>query len=102
MVKSETFIVTRQELRKLLIAFQVREKNVENLLNDMEKAHRHIDVVKFSDMLTKAGLSRNNLGNILRRIGVDDLKIRNVLNSLDEVKIMRETGRLYNASIEYQ
>jgi len=101
MPKSETFIITRQELRKLLITFQVREKNVEGLLNDMEKAHRHIDVIKFSDMLIKAGLSRGILGNVLRRIGIDDLKIRNVLNNLDETKIMRETGRLYNATIEY-
>lgn len=102
MVKLETFIITRAELRKLLVTFGVREKNVENLLNDMEKAHRHMDVIKFSDMLIRAGLSRNNLNNILRRIGVDDLRIRNVLNSLDETKIMRETGRLYNATIEYQ
>lgn len=98
----ETFIITRQELRRLLITFGMSEKNISALFTGMEKAHRHVNVITFAGLLEKSGVDREKLGNILRRLGIDDLTIRNVLNAMDEQKIMAETGRLFNATIDFQ
>ena len=100
--KLETFIISRQELRRLLIAFGVGEKNIGSLLSGMEKAHRHVNVITFAGLLEKSGLDREKMSNVLRRLGIDDLTIRNILSTMDEQKIMAETGRLFQASIEFQ
>ena len=46
------------------------------------------------------GMNRDTLGNVFRRIGMDDITINGVFNMVDEQKISAETGRLYNAEIE--
>ena len=100
--KLETFVISRQELRRLLITFGMSEKNMGSLLSNMEKAHRHVNVITFAGLLEKSGLERDKIANVLRRLGVDDLAIRNILNTMDEQKIVAETGRLFSASVEFQ
>jgi SOS response regulatory protein OraA/RecX len=102
MAKLETFIISRQELRRVLVAFGMNEKNIEGLLTNMEKAHRHVNVISFAGMLEKAALDREKISNVLRRLGIDDLTIRNILNTMDEQKIKAETGRLFTVNIEFQ
>ncbi len=68
---------------------------------NMEKAHRHVNVITFAGLLEKADLDRDKISNVLRRLGVDDLTIRNIL-SIDEQKIIAETGRLFNATVDFE
>ncbi len=98
----ETFIITRAELKRLLVTFGVNEKNVNNMLTGMEKAHRHVNVITFAGLLEKTGLDRDKIANVLRRLGIDDLTIRNILNTMDEQKIIAETGRLFSAVVDFQ
>jgi SOS response regulatory protein OraA/RecX len=100
--KLETFVISRSELRRLLIAFGVSEKNIESLLTGMEKAHRHVNVITFAGLLEKTGLDHEKISNALRRLGIDDLAIRTILNAMDEQKIVAETGRLFNAVVDFQ
>ena len=98
--KMETFVISRQDLRRLLLAFGVGEKNLEMLLSSMEKTHRHITAVAFASLLEKAGLERDRVANVLRRMGLDDITVREVLDTADEQRILSETGRLFEATIE--
>ena len=100
MPKSSTFIITRNELRHVLIAFGMSEKNVQSVFATMDKSHRHINVITLASLLEKMGMTRNILANVFRRIGMDDITINGVFNMVDEQKISAETGRLYNAEIE--
>jgi hypothetical protein len=100
MPKSSTFIITRNELRHVLIAFGISEKNVQSVFATMDKSHRHINVITLASLLEKMGMGRNIMGNVFRRIGMDDITINGVFNMVDEQKISAETGRLYNAEIE--
>jgi ribulose 1,5-bisphosphate carboxylase large subunit-like protein len=52
-------------------------------------------------MIEKAGMERNVMANVFRRIGMDDITINNVFKMVDEQKISVETGRLYNAEIDF-
>jgi|GEM_PF-671143 len=98
--KQETFVITRAELRRLFIALGISENRISMIFANMEKAHRHINAVAFASILERmGGLERDQISNVLRRIGLDDVTIRNVLNSMDEQKIIAESGRIFDASI---
>ena len=101
MVKSETFTIARRELKRILTAFGVGERDIGNIFQSMEKAHRHINVVTFTALLEKAGLDKEKQANVFRRLGMDDLTIQSVINIADEQKIIAETGRLFDVSIEF-
>jgi len=78
----------------MLMLLGVSEKAIQDLLNELNKEHRHINVVSLAGLLEKIGLKDNQIVNILRRIGIDDVTITNILNALDEEKIKRAYGRL--------
>ncbi|MCL5434090.1 MAG: hypothetical protein M1559_00010 [Candidatus Marsarchaeota archaeon] len=101
MANTETFTLTRPELRRLLIAYNVDEKNIEKLFAEMEKAHRHINIVSFIGMLEKTNLGRSAISHIMRRFGMDDVAIKNAFEMVDEQKVMAESGRLYSASVDF-
>jgi hypothetical protein len=101
MVKSETFTITRPEFRRVLTAFGVGEKDIDGILQSLEKSHRHMNVLSFVVLLEKSGLDREKQANVFRRLGMDDLTIQSVINSADEQKIIAETGRLFDVSIEF-
>ena len=101
MAKLETYIISRQELRRILIAFGMGDKSIESLLGTLEKAHRHANVVAFSSMLEKAGLPRDKIVNVLRRLGIDDITIQDVLDTADGQRILAESGRLFDVSVDF-
>lgn len=101
MAALETYVVSRQELRRILIAFGMSEKSLEPMLNAVEKAHKHINVITFASMLERAGLDRDKISNVFRRFGMDDLTIRKALDTSDEQKILAETGRIFNVSVDF-
>jgi hypothetical protein len=100
MPKQDTFVVSRIELRQILIALGISEKSISAVVNAMEKTHRHTNVIVFASLLEKAGIDRQKMGNVFRRIGMDDVTITNAFRMVDESKISAETGRLYEAEIE--
>lgn len=99
--KSNTFTITRAELRHILVAFGMNDKNIQSIFVSMDKSHKHINVISFASMIEKAGMERNVMANVFRRIGMDDITINNVFKMVDEQKISVETGRLYNAEIDF-
>ena len=101
MANPSTFTISRVELRRVLVAYGVSEKNITALFSNMEKAHRHINVIQFTALLEKAGLTRDKITNVYRRLNMNDILISEVLNMVDESKITAETGRLYSASIDF-
>ncbi|EQD39104.1 hypothetical protein B2A_11242 [mine drainage metagenome] len=100
MADKDTLTVGRIELRRILVAFGVNEKNITALLASMEKSHRHINVITFASMLEKSGLARDKIKNVFRRIGMDDIAISQSMEMIDEQKSSAETGRVYNAAID--
>lgn len=99
--KSNTFTITRNELRHILVAFGVSDKSAQSIFSAIDKSHKHINVITLASLLEKTGMPRNVMGNVFRRIGLDDIMINTVFNMVDEEKISAETGRLYNAGIDF-
>ncbi len=101
MASKDTFSISRTELRRVLTAYKVSEASVQKLLGEMEKAHRHINVVAFVGLLEKFSVQRPSIANILRRLGMNDVMINEVLNMADEQKTIAESGRIYDATVEF-
>lgn len=98
--KQGTFIISRIELRQVLIVLGVREKDVAVLLSSLDKTHRHTNIIVFANLLEKLGIDRDKMANVFRRMGMDDVTISNAFRMVDENKISAETGRLHEASLD--
>lgn len=96
-----TFVITRTELRHVLIALGVKEKDINNLIGSLDKTHRHTNIIVFANLLEKLGIGRDKMSNVFRRMGMDDVTIINIFRMVDENKISAETGRLYEATIDF-
>jgi hypothetical protein len=66
----------------------------------MEKSHRHINALALAAAMEKGGIDRDKSANILRRLGMDDLTINDVFETLDEERVSAETGRIYEATLD--
>jgi hypothetical protein len=95
-----SFTVTRIELKRMLTVLGVSERSIDEMLSQLNKMHRHVNVVMFAGMLQKIGLKNDNVSNILRRMGIDDVTLVNVLNTLDEERIKSAYGRIVDISLE--
>ncbi|MGC9037248.1 MAG: hypothetical protein ACP5GD_01395 [Candidatus Micrarchaeia archaeon] len=89
-----TYTISRQRLQRMLTLLGVSEKSIQELINELNKEHRHINVVSLAGLLEKIGLKETQTANVLRRIGIDDVTITSIMNALDEEKIKRAYGRL--------
>ena len=92
--------VNRIELKRMLTVFGVSEKNIDELLNELNRMHRHVNVVGFSSMLQRLGVKNDDVANVLRRIGVDDITISSIFNVLEEEKIKSMYGRVVEIQLE--
>ena len=101
MAKQDSFVVTRMELRQILVVLGVSQKNISALLAALDKTHRHTNIIVFANLLEKMGIDRDKTSNIFRRLGMDDVTIGNAFRMVDENKIVAETGRLYEAAIDF-
>ncbi len=101
MANPSTFTISRMELRRILSAYGMPERKMQDIFSNMEKSHRHIDVVRFVGLLERGGLGRDKLVNVLRRMNMNDILIEEILNTADESRINAETGRLYRADVEF-
>lgn len=98
---SNTYTISRIEVRRILLALKASEKSIEGIISSMEKSHRHINVISFISLLEKAGLERDDIVNVLRRLGMDDVMISNVMGMVDEKRITSEIGRVYDADLSF-
>jgi len=96
----ETYTISRDELRRVLVAFKVSEKAIARLTADMEKAHRHMNIISFASILEKLDVSRQTMSQIFRRLGMDEITINKAFNMVDEEKMIAESGRLYEATLD--
>ncbi|MEM3883557.1 MAG: hypothetical protein QXT94_01315 [Methanothrix sp.] len=97
----DTFTISRQELRRILTIYKVDESSMAKLFSDMEKAHRHVNAIAFAGMLEKINLKRDAIVNVLRRLGMDDVTINSTIDSMDEQKLLAESGRIFEATINF-
>jgi hypothetical protein len=95
-----SFVVNRIGLKRMLTVLGVSEKNTDALLAELNRMHRHVNAVAFAGMLQKIGLKNSDIGNVLRRIGIDDITITNIFNVLDEEKIKSTYGRVVEILME--
>ncbi|MEM0094826.1 MAG: hypothetical protein QXF41_00600 [Candidatus Micrarchaeaceae archaeon] len=94
-----TFVISRLDLRHILITFGVSEKKINEFEAALAKAHRHVNAITLSSMLQNMGLRQEEIKNVLRRIGIDDVTATSILNALDEDKISSAYGRVVELSI---
>ncbi len=94
-----TFTVSKIEFKRMLSAFRVNDKNVDLLLNQIDKSYRHINAVALAEQLQKFGLKPNDIANIFRRVGIDDITISNIFDIVEQEKIKSTFGRLIELSV---
>jgi len=97
---SQTFIVKKIELIKILSLFNISDKNILEIISQLDKMHKHINAVTFIDLLQKYGLNYNQIRIILRRIGVSDVDISNMITLLEEEKIKMLYGNIIDIKVE--
>ncbi len=91
---ANTFIVNRIKLERILSGFKVSTKNINELLNQINKTHRHVNALAFVGMLHKYGLKQEDVSNILRRLGFDEVTITEMFNMIDEERINQTYGKI--------
>lgn len=96
----DTFTVSKIELKRMLSSLGVSEKNIESTLSTIDKTHRHVNAVAFAGMLQRFGLKEKDIANILRRIGIDDISITNIFDTLDEERIRSAFGKAVEIYID--
>ncbi len=95
----ETFAVNRIALRKILTLLGVGEKSINQMESTLNKSHKHVNAVAFSGILQRMGLKQDEIKNVLRKIGIDDVTITNILDMLDEEKINETFGKVVDLDI---
>lgn len=84
----------------MLTFLGVGEKHIDELVANLNKSRRHVNAITFAGMLEKLGLSQENVTNILRRIGIDDIAIESIFSTLDEERIKSSYGRLVEVTVD--
>lgn len=100
MADTNTFSINRLDLRRVLLNLGLSEKNIAILFSIMEKSHRHINAITLASTLEKMGISREKIKNVFRRFGINDIRIHNIMNQIDEQRIINETGKLFEAKLD--
>ncbi|MDE1873661.1 MAG: hypothetical protein KGI04_00890 [Candidatus Micrarchaeota archaeon] len=95
-----TFTISRIELKRMLTTLGVSERSIDGLVAELNKMHRHANAVAFAGMLQKAGLKEGDVANVLRRIGIDDISITSVFDTLEEERIRSAYGRVVDIVLE--
>ncbi len=95
-----TFTVTRNALRRILVTSGVSENNISIIMGQIEKGHRHMNIISFGSQLEKSGLAKGALSNVFRRLGLDDITIHSVLSMMDEERINAEAGKIYSITLD--
>ncbi len=95
-----SYSISKKEIKKMLVAYGVKEPQIESIIAEVEKKHMHINVIAFVLLLEKTSLSRNKIIQIMRRLGMDDIRLSRVLDMVDEEKMLAQAGHIYRAKVE--
>ncbi|MCL5239057.1 MAG: hypothetical protein M1286_01115 [Candidatus Marsarchaeota archaeon] len=95
-----SFSISRIELKRMLTTLGVSERNIDGLVAELNRMHRHANAVAFAGMLQKIGLKADDVSNVLRRIGVDDITISSIFDTLEEERIKSAYGKVVELSFE--
>ncbi len=97
---AETFAINKIEFKRILSSFKVSDKNIDSILAQLDRMHKHVNVIMFTGMLQNAGLSHNDIINVLRRAGIDDVTISNIFDVLEEERVRNTFGRMIELSVD--
>ena len=95
-----SFSMNKIELKRILSSFKISDKNIEGIIAQLDRMHKHVNVLTFTEMLQGAGLKRDDVINVLRRAGIDDITISNVFDVLEEERIRNTFGKLIELSVD--
>ncbi|EQD59709.1 hypothetical protein B1B_08081, partial [mine drainage metagenome] len=95
-----TFIMGKVELKRLLSAFKVSDKNANELLAKIDKTYRHINAIAFAESLQRLGLKQEDITNILRRAELDDVTISGIFDMIETERIRSTFGKLVDLSVD--
>ncbi len=95
-----SFTISRIELKRMLTTLGVSERSIDELIAELNKMHKHANAIAFSGMLAKAGLKSEDVTNVLRRIGIDDITITSIFDTLEEERIKSAYGKVVDLSFE--
>lgn len=101
MADQQSFTISRNDMRKILVGLGMTEKTILALFGVLDKAHRHINAIALVTTVERMGLDREMSIRLLRRLGMDDITINNIFRMVDESKINAEIGRVYDAKIVF-
>ncbi len=83
---ARSYSFEKNELNRRLRMFGVSEDNVSIITDDFDKNRKHMDVVKFVELLSRYGLAKMNVVSFLKDIGIDDSTIINIFNKVRSVR----------------
>jgi hypothetical protein len=95
-----TFTVTRAFLRRVLVNSGLNENSIALIVSQMEKGHRHMNVISLGTLLEKGGLDKDRISKLFRRLGMDDITIHDVISMMDEERINAEAGKVYDITLD--
>jgi 5-bromo-4-chloroindolyl phosphate hydrolysis protein len=96
----DTFTISRTTLRRILTNAGLTESNISSIMSQIEKAHRHMNIISFGITIEKFGINKESIIKVFRSIGVDDITIHDIINMMDEERINAEAGKTYEISLD--
>ena len=97
---AQTFTMNKIELKRLLSSFKVSDKNINELLAKIDKTYRHINAIAFAESLFRIGLKQEDITNIMRRAGIDDVTISGIFDMIETERIRSTFGKLVDLSVD--
>ena len=97
---AQTFTINKIELKKLLSSFSISSKNIDEIIAMIDRAYKHINVIAFAESLQRLGLKQEDITNILRRAGIDDVTISNIFDTIESERIRGSFGKLVELKVD--
>lgn len=95
-----TFTINKTELKRVLSSFKMSDKGIDIIIAQLDRTHKHVNVLTFTGMLQNAGLKQEEIINVLRRVGIDDVTISNLFDVLEEDRIRNTFSKLIELSLD--
>ncbi len=88
MAKSYSF--EKSGMKEKLRDFGLSDANIEAIAHMFDKSNRHMDVINFTILLERYGITRVSIISFLKDVGIDDSSIINIFTKADFVKLGME------------
>jgi hypothetical protein len=91
---AKTYKFERGEMKQKLRDFGMNDTHIEEVSHLFDKSNKHFDVINFTILLERYGISRINIVSFLKDIGIDDSTIINIFTKADFVKLGMENREI--------